>query len=242
MLRSDARAVIVTGAGRGIGLAIARKLVASDYLVVGIGRTVSEEFLSLPKQLRHFYQFDLTHIDQIGELVLEIVGQIDGAPYGLINNSGIGKDGILPTQHDSDIAEVLTLNLSAPILLTKYFVRQMIRKRQGRVVNISSIIARTGFRGLSVYGASKAGLEGFTRSIAREVGSRGITVNCVAPGFVDTSMTEGLTSSQRQSIERRSPLGMPEPNDVANAVSFLLGPEAARITGTTVTVDGGSTS
>ncbi len=118
----------------------------------------------------------------------------------------------------------------------------MLRRREGRIVNISSIIATTGFHGLAAYAASKAGLEGFTRSLSRELGKMGITVNCVAPGYMETEMTGGLDVHKMASIRRRAPLVLPEPDDAAAAVAYLLGPGGARVTGTVLTVDGGSTA
>ncbi len=242
MAKAQKPTVVVSGVSRGLGLAIAQTLVEADYFVLGIGRTAGEEFLSLPDESRHFKVFDLAERGKIKNLADEIVSYIGGAPYGLVNNSGIGNDGVLATQHEADIAEVLAVNLESPILLTKYLVRQMLRKREGRIVNISSIVARTGFNGLAVYGATKAGLEGFTRSLSREVGRAGITVNAVAPGFMLTAMTEGLTESKLESIERRAPLGLPDPKDAAYAVKYFLSAEATKITGTVLVVDGGSTA
>ncbi len=236
------QAVVVTGAGRGLGLAIAEALVQEDYYVVGVGRTATQEFLALPEHARHFIAFDLNNLAGIKSLAGGIIDHIGGAPFGLVNNSAVGHDGVLATQHEVDISEILTVNLQAPILLTKYLVRQMIRHREGRVINISSIIAQTGFNGLAVYGASKAGLEGFTRSLSREVGRAGVTVNCVAPGYMRTAMTAGLTGSKLESVERRAPLGLPEPSHPAAAVVYLLSPGAVKTTGTVITVDGGSTA
>lgn len=165
-----------------------------------------------------------------------------GAFWGLVNNAGIGLDGVLATMHRSDIERMMAVNLTAPIILAKYLSRGMLSARGGRIVNISSIIASTGFNGLATYAATKAGLEGFTRSLSRELGRRGITVNCVAPGYMETEMTEGLDVHKIEAIRRRAPLGLPLPEDAAGAVAYLLGPEAARVTGTVMTVDGGSTA
>ena len=234
--------VIVTGAGKGLGFVISKMLVESNYAVVGIGRHLTEEFKSLSSDQSHFIEFDLLHIDKIQGLVNEILSLSEMPLYGLVNNAGIGLDGLLATQHASDISKVLKLNLEVPIPLTKYVVRQMMKERQGRIINISSIISQTGFSGLSVYGASKAGLEGFTRSLSREVGRVGITVNAVAPGHMLTDMTRGLEGSKLNSIKRRAPLGLPDPINVAHAVSYLLEPSAEKTTGTVITVDGGSTA
>ena len=239
---TDRQTVIVTGAAKGLGLAIAATLVEAGFFVAGIGRNESEAFNALPAEHRHFTEYDLTDLHGIPALLKQIVGAAQSPLYGLVNNAGIGLDGTLATQHASDISRVLTLNLEAPITLSKYAVRYMLRQRQGRIVNISSIIASTGFNGLAVYAASKAGLEGFTRSLSREVGRAGITVNCVAPGYMLTDMTLGLEGSKLESIKRRAPLGLPETSHAAHAVRYLLEPGAARTTGTVVTVDGGSTA
>jgi 3-oxoacyl-[acyl-carrier protein] reductase len=145
--------------------------------------------------------------------------------------------------HNTDIERILRINVLAPMVLTKYVVRTMMAAGSGRVINISSIIASTGFSGLSVYGGSKAALLGFTKSLAREVGRFDITVNTVSPGFMATDMTADLQGEKLQSIMRRSPLRrLATPGDAAGAVAFLLGPDGASITGTTITVDAGSTS
>lgn len=234
--------VIVTGAAKGLGLAICETLLAAGYRVIGLGRNNTDEFAALEGENAEFVTYDLAELDGIPNLVKSIVERLDAPPYALVNNAGIGLDGVLATQHASDITKVLRVNLEAPITLTKYTVRHMLRARRGRVVNISSIIAQTGFNGLAVYGASKAGLEGFTRSLSRELGRSGITVNCVAPGYMLTNMTEGLGGSKLESIKRRAPLGLPETRHAAHAVRYLLDPESAKTTGTILTVDGGSTA
>jgi 3-oxoacyl-[acyl-carrier protein] reductase len=200
------------------------------------------EFRSLPIAQREFIEFDLYNLEKISDLVSQIVDVADGVPYALINNAATGLDGLLATQHNTDIRKVITLNLEAPMLLTKYLTRRMIKYRRGRVVNISSIIAQTGFSGLSVYGATKAGLEGFTRSFSRELGRVGITVNCVAPGFMETDMTSSLQGEKLESIKRRAPLGLPNTEHVASTVLHLLEEKSERTTGTIFTIDGGSTA
>jgi 3-oxoacyl-[acyl-carrier protein] reductase len=166
-----------------------------------------------------------------------------GPIYGLVNNAAVGFDGALALMHNSQIEQLVRVNVLSPIVLTKYVVRSMMADGGGRIVNIASIIAFTGYSGLSVYGATKASLVGFTRSLAREVGRMGVNVNAVAPGFVHTEMTQGLGDDQRQQIARRSALRrLPDIDDVANSVEFLLGNGAKSITGTVLTVDAGSTA
>jgi 3-oxoacyl-[acyl-carrier protein] reductase len=228
------RNVVVTGGTRGIGLAITHALVANGYHPIVVARTRPVE------ELGSFVSWDFSQIHTLGDLAGTLRGH--GAIYGLVNNAGIGTNGILTMMKDADIARVIGINVTATITLTKYLVKSMIANRYGRVVNISSIVASTGYQGLSAYSASKAALIGFTRSLAREVGRVNITVNAVAPGFIATEMTRGL-ENQRQRIVKRSALHrMATATDVANAVVFLLSNAADNITGTVMTVDAGNTA
>jgi 3-oxoacyl-[acyl-carrier protein] reductase len=166
-----------------------------------------------------------------------------GAIYGLVNNAGLGTEGVLATMHNGDIEALVRLNVLSPVILTKYIVRHMMADGEGRIVNISSIIASTGYNGLSVYGATKAAATGFTRSLAREVGKLGITVNAIAPGFITTELTQGLTDEQRQRIAGRSALRrLPEADDVARMVEYLLGEGGRNVTGSVLTIDAGNTA
>lgn len=239
------KTVLLTGPARGLGLAIAQRLTADGYKLVGVGRTITPEYQSLIEQSEtgrvSFVQHDLEDLAGIPALVSAITRE-HGALYGLVNNAGIGNDGLLATMHATDISRVLRINLEAAIVMTKYGCRSMLPRMQGRIVNISSIIASTGFSGLAVYAASKAGLEGFTRSLSRELGRAKITVNCVAPGYMETDMTVSLQGEKLESVRRRAPLGLARTSDAAGAVSYLLSPDAERVTGTIITVDGGSTA
>ncbi|SPH24277.1 3-oxoacyl-[acyl-carrier-protein] reductase FabG [Defluviimonas aquaemixtae] len=240
------KTVLITGVSRGLGLATARRLLADpeNYRVVGTSRTLSDAYGELVEENEgrvEFLKSDLGDIDSIPALIGGVVDR-HGPLWGLVNNAAIGTDGVLATMHQTDIQNVLTVNLMAPLVLVKYASRGMLAKRQGRIVSVSSIIASTGFHGLAAYAASKAGLEGMTRSLSRELGKRNITVNCVAPGYMETEMTKGLDVHKMASIRRRAPLGLAEPEDAAGAVAYLLGPEAGRLTGTVITVDGGSTA
>jgi 3-oxoacyl-[acyl-carrier protein] reductase len=240
------RNVIVTGASRGLGLAITRRLVAEGFRVIAVARRESDalrgEIDAAPPGALAFAPFDLGEIDALPGFVAALKKQ-HGAPYGLVNNAGLGTEGLLANMHNSQIEELLRINVTAPIILTKYVVRQMMAGDGGRVVNISSIIASTGYNGLSAYGASKAALIGFTKSLAREVGRLGITVNAVAPGFIATEMTAALQDDDRARIMARAALRrLAKPADVANAVSYLLADNARNITGTVLTVDAGATA
>lgn len=237
--------VIITGATRGLGLAMVTRLLREDcYNIIAIGRRETPELAVLiaanPDRIL-WQPYDLADLDGIPALVTGITREV-GPLYGLVNNAALGVDGVLATQHATDIARALRVNLESPILLTKYACRTMLRQGRGRIINVSSIIASTGFSGLSVYGATKAGLEGFTRSLSRELGRVRITVNCLAPGYMETDMTAGLQGDKLTSIRRRAPLGLPAPADVAGAVAYLLSDEAAMMTGSVITIDGGSTA
>ncbi|MFT6778630.1 MAG: 3-oxoacyl-[acyl-carrier protein] reductase [Paraglaciecola sp.] len=237
--------VIVTGASKGLGLAISQQAAAKGYAVIAIARQLSEPFRSLQQaypELVNFHAADLADLDKIPKLCKQLIKQY-GRPYALINNAAAGHDGVLATMPNSAIDRLMRLNIQAPILLSKYLVRSMLLNRKGRIINISSIIAKTGFNGLSVYAASKAALEGFSYSLAREVGKAGITVNCVAPGYMQTDMTSSLLDNKLESIKRRSPLGkLATVDDAASMVMYLLGEQASAITGTVLTVDAGSTA
>jgi 3-oxoacyl-[acyl-carrier protein] reductase len=236
------RNVLVTGGTRGIGLAIAQTLVGAGFHVVVIARNPSSAIAGADPIRCSFVTGDLANLDTLSRLAVTLRERF-GPIYGVVNNAGIGTSAILATMPDLQIAQIVQMNVTAPITLTKYLIRSMMSAREGRVVNISSIVARTGYSGLSAYSASKAAIEGFTRSLAREVGPLGITVNAVAPGFVDTEMTHGLTEKHRQRIRRRSALQrMTTVSDIANAVTFLMGDKASGITGTVMTVDAGNTA
>lgn len=237
--------IVVTGASRGLGLAICRQAIDEGYKVIAIARGQSDGINTLmadkPERC-HFIAADLSELDNIPSLCQRIIKQF-GRPYALINNAALGHDGVLATMPNAEIDNLMKVNVQAPILLSKYLLRSMLLNRKGRIINISSIIARTGFNGLSVYAASKAALEGFSKSLAREVGKGGITVNCVAPGYMQTDMTGSLQGDKLASIKRRSPLGrLATVEDASAVVMFLLGNKAASITGTVMTVDAGSTA
>lgn len=238
------KTVLVTGVSRGLGLAIAHRLVADGYRVLGHSRTESAAYRELCEASAGqaiFRPLDMMDLDAVADAGRAAI-KADGPIYGLVNNAGIGTDGVLATMHRTDIEAVLATNLLGPIILTKYVMRSMLARREGRIINISSIIASTGFHGLSVYAASKAGLEGFTRSLSREAGKMRVTVNSVAPGYMETEMTASLKGDKLDSVRRRAPLGLPRPDQAAGAVAYLLSDDGAAVTGRVLTVDGGSTA
>jgi 3-oxoacyl-[acyl-carrier protein] reductase len=243
------RSVVVTGGSRGLGLGIVRKLAADGHRSIAIARRMSDELAAeieqadreCPGRIR-FVPFDLSDIAGIPGLVKEL-RQTAGPIFGLVNNAGIGTTGALAIMHNTEIERLIRLNTLSPIVLTKYLLRYMLADGGGRIVNISSIAGFTGYSGLSVYGATKASLVGFTRALAREVGRRGVTVNAIAPGFVDTEMTQGMDEEERSRIARRSALKrLPDVDDIANAVGYLFGDGAKNITGTVMTIDAGATA
>jgi 3-oxoacyl-[acyl-carrier protein] reductase len=240
------RNVLVTGGSRGLGLGIVRKLRASGYSVIAVARKETSQLKSAIEEADggslHFVPFDLGEIGELANLV-KAVRKDFGPIYGLVNNAGISFDGALGLMSNAHIEQLVRVNTVSPMVLTKYVVRAMMADGGGRIVNIASITAFAGYSGLSVYSATKASLIGFTRSLAREVGRMGVNINSVAPGFIDTDLTHGLTDERREQIVRRSALKrMADVDDVANAVEFFLGDQAKNITGTVLTVDAGATA
>ncbi len=243
------RNVIISGGSRGVGLAVARRLAASGHRCIAVARSEGE---ILPQAIQAvadagmgeivFRRFDLSDVEGVGEFVRDLRAEF-GAPYGLVNNAALGTDGLLANMHLSQIEALIRLNTLSPIVLSKYVVRAMMAAGQGRIVNIGSIIGSTGYSGLSVYGATKASLVGFTKSLAREVGRVGVTVNAIAPGFMVTELTEGLGEDGRDQVVRRSALRrLPQVEDVAAMVDYLMGDGGRNITGAVMTVDAGNTA
>ena len=240
--------VVVTGASRGLGLAIADRLARDGFRVVAVARRDSEALAAVAKLAERgpgaltFRRLDLSDVAAIPTFVRELRGQF-GPIYGLVNNAGLGTAGLLATMPDADIQRLIQLNTLSPILLSKYVVRGMMAEGRGRVINISSIVASTGFNALSVYAATKASLVGFTKSLAREVGRVGVNVNAIAPGFIDTEMTGGLEGSERERVIGRSALRrLAAPEDIAAMAAFLMGEGGRNITGAVMTVDAGATA
>ena len=235
------KCALVTGASGGIGAAIARALHGAGA-VVALSGTREAPLWALAADLgegAHVLACDLADAEAVGGLVkraTDAMGSVDI----LVNNAGITRDGLLMRMSDEDWAQVIEVNLTATMRLCRGAVRGMMKARWGRIVNIGSVVGATGNPGQANYAAAKAGLVGMTKSIAQEVASRGITVNCVAPGFITTAMTDKLTDEQKTAILGRVPAGrMGEPEEIAAAVLYLVSPEAAYVTGATLHINGG---
>ena len=238
---SAAQIALVTGASRGIGAAIASRLAADGFFVVGtatsdagaaqIAARLGEQGTGLVLDVRDHAAVDALIAD---------IEQRFGSVAVLVNNAGITRDNLLLRMKTDDWQDILDVHLTAVFLLSKRVLKGMAKARHGRIINITSVVARMGNAGQANYAAAKAGIEGFSRALAREMGSRNITVNCVAPGFIDTDMTEVLDEKVKQSMLDAVPLGrLGQPDDVAAAVAFLAGSGGAYITGTVLPVNGG---
>jgi 3-oxoacyl-[acyl-carrier protein] reductase len=243
---TEPRTVVVTGGSRGLGARLVQMFLDEGDRVATCSRSTSERIDgwaadSSVESRFHHATLDVADRDACHSFVRDVAKRFGGIDV-LINNAGVARDGVLGTFSDDDVDAVVDLNLKGTIAMTKAAVRDMLRRQSGSVVNISSIVGLSGYRGLSVYGATKAALIGFTKALAREVGSRGIRVNVVAPGYLRTEMTHGLDDEQMDQIVRRTPMGrLGEVDDVAAAVRFLASEEARFITGHVLVVDGGLT-
>ena len=236
------RIALVTGASRGIGQAIAKRLANEGYLVIGTATsekgaaTVNDYLQELGGAGRVLNVQDAEQINQLFDSIEKEFGNVQV----LVNNAGITQDGLLMRMDDNAWERVLDVNLTSVFRTSKRAMKGMMKARQGRIINITSVVAAMGNAGQTNYTASKAGIEGFTRSLAREIGSRQITVNCVAPGFIDTDMTKDLDEALIQSMLNAVPLArLGKPEDIAAAVNFLASEEAGYITGTVLDVNGG---
>lgn len=232
---------LVTGASRGLGQAIALQLQALGAHVVGTATTAegAEKITSyLDNPNSRGVQLDVNDDQACDDLIAQL--SKEGGPHILVNNAGITRDGLAMRLKDDDFDAVMDTNLRAVFRLSRAVIRPMMKARWGRIINISSVVGYSGNPGQANYAAAKAGVAGMSRALARELGSRNITVNCVAPGFIDTDMTRALSDEQKSALLTQIPLGrLGQSEDIANAVTFLAGPQADYITGTTLHVNGG---
>ncbi len=239
MINLEGKTALITGASRGIGKAIAEKLHLAGAKVILIARN-EERLKELSGKLENseYYPLDITDRKQVVDILKEI--QKENHIDILVNNAGITRDNILLAMKDNEIDEVIDTNLKSIFFITKQVLRKMLKKRYGRIINITSVIGLMGNAGQSNYAASKAGIIGFTKSLAKEIGSRNITVNAIAPGFIETDMTGELSEEVKKEMLKSIPLGRTgTPEDVANAVLFLASDLASYITGTVLNVSGG---
>lgn len=231
---SNGRVVLITGGSRGIGLACAHRFAADG------DRVAVTHHSSSPPDGFFGVQCDVTDTEQVDAAFAAVEEHFGDPVEILVSNAGVAKDGLLLRMSEDDFASVVDANLTASYRVTKRAAKAMLKARRGRIILMSSVVGMLGSAGQANYSASKAGLVGFARSLARELGSRSITVNVVAPGPVATDMTGALSDKQRDAITSAVPLGrMAEPDEVAGVISFLAGPDAAYITGAVIPVDGG---
>jgi 3-oxoacyl-[acyl-carrier protein] reductase len=241
-LSLEGQVALVTGATRGIGRAIALELAACGAKVIGTATSAAgAETIDEALAAHGGKGFVLDVRDPVAcEAVIDAVQKDFGGLHILVNNAGITQDTLAMRMKDEDWGAVIDTNLSAVFRMARGVLRGMIKARGGRIVNITSVVGSAGNAGQANYAAAKAGVAGLTRALAKEVGSRGITVNCVAPGFIDTDMTKSLSATQVDALTGQIPLGrLGRPEDIAAAVAFLVSPAAAYITGTTLHVNGG---
>jgi len=232
---------LVTGASRGIGKAIAERLAADGFFVIGTATTDSgaDAISAYLGENGKGLKLDVANAESIGE-VIKTVNDNFGAPAVLVNNAGITRDNLLMRMKDEEWDSIITTNLSSVFHMSKAVLRGMMKAKTGRIINIASVVGSTGNAGQANYAAAKAGIIGFTKSMAKEVGSRNITVNTVSPGFIDTDMTKELSDDIKNNLLAAIPLArLGEPEEIAHTVSFLASPGAAYITGETIHVNGG---
>ena len=239
----NGKTALITGAGRGIGKTIAEKLAKfGSNIALADMNPVSDDVL---KEIEEngtkclAYKLDVTDVNAVDSVVKKIIDETGGI-HILVNNAGITQDNLFMRMKSEQWLQVIDVNLNGVFHVTKSVIRTMVKQHSGRIINISSVVGFSGNPGQVNYSSTKSGLIGFTKSLSREVGTRGITVNAVAPGFINTAMTQALNESQQQTILSQIPLGrMGEVDDIANAVVFLASEEASYITGTVLHVNGG---
>lgn len=243
-LATNKKIALVTGASRGIGAGIAVEMARQGFIVIGTATTndgakIITQMFELNKLDGMGYVLDVNSNESINDLITKINTEI-GEINVLVNNAGITKDALLLRMKDDDWDAVINTNLRSVYKLSQAVIKGMMKNRYGRIINISSVVGHTGNAGQTNYAATKAGISGFTKSLAQEIGSRGVTVNCVAPGFIDTDMTKALSEPQREQLLKHIPLGrLGAPADIAHAVCYLASDLAGYITGETIHINGG---
>lgn len=242
----DPRVALITGGSKGLGAGLVDAFLDAGYRVATCSRSATDAVRAWEEDPRNADRFSFTAADISDRDDAERFVKDAAARWGridvLVNNAGVAREGVIGLFGDDALDQVVDLNIKGTVYVTRAASRVMLARRSGSIVNISSIVGLSGYRGLSVYAATKAALDGFTRSLARELGSRGITVNSVAPGYLRTEMSHGLDPQQMLQITRRTPMGrLGEPEDVARAILFLTDPANRYVTGQVLVVDGGLT-
>jgi 3-oxoacyl-[acyl-carrier protein] reductase len=241
---SNKKIALITGATRGIGLAIAKELASNSFIVVGTGTSDNSKNSLMKEFEKHnidgkAYVLDIKSQESVNQLFVKIKENYSDTPDVLVNNAGITNDNLLIRMDDSQWFDTIETNINSLYRISKVFLKPMIKKRNGRIICISSVVASTGNAGQSNYVTTKSGMIGFCKSLAKEVATRGITVNCVSPGFIETDMTNKLNDTQKDQISKNIPMSkMGNPSDIAHAVAFLASEKASYITGETINVNG----
>jgi 3-oxoacyl-[acyl-carrier protein] reductase len=235
--------IIISGASKGLGFGITERLLSKGWMVAGFSRKTNKKVIDLKKKYKKKFIFELMDIKNYSrhEKFLDKIKK-KGSLYGLINNAGTVNEDLLVRQDDKHIKNLIEINLLAPILFTKKVIKYMMINNSGRIINISSIVAKSGYKGTVAYSSTKSGLEGMTRALSRELGGKNITVNSIAPGYMKTDLTKNMNPKKLAQIIRRTPLKRAgDIKDIIGIVEFLLNKEATYISGQSILVDGGLT-
>ncbi len=235
------KTIVISGVSKGLGAAICKNLLAKGWVVAGFSRTSNSEIKKLQNTYKKnffFEKFDVTNLKKIENFINK--AQQKGKIYGLINNAGIVDEDLIVRQKKKSIKNLININLLGPIYLSSEVIKYLMINGEGRIINISSVVAKSGYKGTAVYSSTKGALEGMTRALSRELGGRNITVNAIAPGFMETNLTKNMSKDKLKQIIRRTPAGRAgKVTDMLGLVNLLLSKEASFISGQIILVDGG---
>jgi 3-oxoacyl-[acyl-carrier protein] reductase len=235
------KTIVISGVSKGLGAALCKKILSKGWIVAGFSRTSNQEIKYLQKKYKKNFFFEKFHVTNKKKIESFIKkAQSKGKIYGLINNAGIVDEDLIVRQKKEAIKNLIDVNLLGPIYLSSEVIKYLMINGEGRIINISSVVAKSGYKGTAVYSSTKSALEGLTRALSRELGSRNITVNAVAPGFMETNLTKNMSKDKLRQIIRRTPAGRAgKVTDMLGLINFLLSKEASFISGQTILVDGG---
>ena len=235
------KTIVISGVSKGLGAALCKKILSKGWIVAGFSRTSNQEIKYLQKKYKKIFFFEKFHVTNKKKIESFIKkAQSKGKIYGLINNAGIVDEDLIVRQKKEAIKNLIDVNLLGPIYLSSEVIKYLMINGEGRIINISSVVAKSGYKGTAVYSSTKSALEGLTRALSRELGSRNITVNAVAPGFMETNLTKNMSKDKLRQIIRRTPAGRAgKVTDMLGLINFLLSKEASFISGQTILVDGG---